>query len=95
MYAADPEQWADSDVIRVLLAHGHDAIGNLLIGEQAREHFLEMPEPTSVERATAYPALALAAGAGEAPASPAGGTAEILHLYKTRSRVSEILGPGR
>jgi hypothetical protein len=28
---ANPEQWADSDVVRALLAHGHDAIGNLLI----------------------------------------------------------------
>lgn len=56
---ANLEQWADSDVVRALPAHGHDVIGNLLIGEQARERFLEMPEPTPVERATAYPVLAL------------------------------------
>ena len=30
----NPEHWRDADVIRALLAHGHDAIGNLLIGEQ-------------------------------------------------------------
>lgn len=71
--AANPKQWSDADVIRALLAQGHDAIGNLLIGEQARDRFLEMPEPRPVERATAYPALALAAGAGEAPGSSAGG----------------------
>lgn len=71
--SANPEQWDDSDVVKALLAHGHDAIGNLLIGEQARERFLEMPEPTPVERATAYPALALAAESGEVPGSSAGG----------------------
>jgi len=69
----NPEHWADADVVRALLAHGHDAIGNLLIGEQARDRFLGMQEPTSVERATAFPVLALAASAGEAPGSSAGG----------------------
>lgn len=69
----NPEHWAAADVVRALLAHGHDAIGNLLIGEQARDRFLGMQEPTSVERATAFPVLALAASAGEAPGSSAGG----------------------
>ena len=69
----NPEQWADADVVRALLAHGHDAVGNLLIGEQALAHFLEMPKTTPVDRAAEYPALALAAGAGEAPGSSAGG----------------------
>ena len=84
---ANPEQWADSDVVRALLAHGHDAIGNLLIGEQARERFLVMPEPTPVERATAYPALALAAGAGEAPGSSAGGEQPKFCTYTERGHV--------
>ncbi|WHQ75998.1 type II toxin-antitoxin system HipA family toxin YjjJ [Pantoea sp. Lij88] len=70
---ANPEQWADSEVVRALLAQGHDAIGNLLIGEQARDRFLQMSEPVPVERATTFPALAVAAGAGEAPGSSAGG----------------------
>ena len=69
----NPEHWADADVVRALLVHGHDAIGNLLIGERARDRFLGMPEPTPVERATAFPMLALAASAGEAPGSSAGG----------------------
>lgn len=84
---ANPEQWADSDVVRALLAHGHDAIGNLLIGEQARERFLEMPEPTPVERASAYPALALAAGAGEVPGSSAGGEQPKFCTYTERGHV--------
>jgi len=84
---ANPEQWADSDVVRALLAHGHDAIGNLLVGEQARERFLEMPEPTPVERTAAYPALALAAGAGEVPGSSAGGEQPKFCTYTERGHV--------
>lgn len=63
----NPEDWSDTDVIRALLAHGHDAVGNLLIGEQARNQFLEMALPTPVDRATTYPTLALAASSGEVP----------------------------
>ncbi|KEY59881.1 type II toxin-antitoxin system HipA family toxin YjjJ [Serratia sp. DD3] len=84
---ANPEQWADADMIRTLLAHSHDAIGNLLIGEQARERFLAMPIPTPVERATTYPALALAAGAGEAPGSSAGGEQPKFCTYTERGHV--------
>nr|MBL8411844.1 type II toxin-antitoxin system HipA family toxin YjjJ [Dechloromonas sp.] len=71
--AANPEHWSDTEVIRALLAHGHDAIGNLLIGERARDRFIGMPTPFPVDRAADYPALARAAGAGEAPGSSAGG----------------------
>jgi len=70
---ANPERWSDTEVIRALLAQGHDAVGNLLIGELARDRFIAMPAPTPVDRATAYPALARAAGAGELPGSSAGG----------------------
>ena len=35
----NPEHWRDADVVRALLAHGYDAIGNLLIGERARDSF--------------------------------------------------------
>lgn len=70
---ANPERWDDSDVLRALVVQGHDAVGNLLIGEAARERFLAMPLPLAVDRATAYPALARAASAGELPGSSAGG----------------------
>ncbi|QBJ79591.1 type II toxin-antitoxin system HipA family toxin YjjJ [Aquitalea sp. USM4] len=70
---ANPEHWGDADILRALLTHGHDIIGNLLIGDAARQHFLSMPQPQPVERATHYPALALAASAGELPGSSAGG----------------------
>ncbi len=69
----NPERWGDADVIRALLAQGHDAIGNLLVGERARDRFLAMPAPSPVDRAVAYPALARAASLGETPGSSAGG----------------------
>lgn len=84
---ANPEQWNDSEVVRALLAQGHDAIGNLLIGEQARDRFLEMPAPIPVERTTAYPALAIAASAGEAPGSSAGGEQPKFCTYTERGHV--------
>ncbi|PKO88297.1 MAG: phosphatidylinositol kinase [Betaproteobacteria bacterium HGW-Betaproteobacteria-10] len=70
---ANPEHWGDTEVIRALLAHDHDAIGNLLIGGLARDRFIGMPTPFLVDRAVDYPALARVAGAGEAPGSSAGG----------------------
>lgn len=84
---ANPEQWTDIDVIRALLAHGHDAIGNLLIGEQARNHFLEMPAPAPVARITQYPLLARAVGAGEMPGSSAGGEQPKFCTYTERGHV--------
>ena len=55
---ANPEHWGDNEVLRALLVHGHDAIGNLLIGELARDRFIGMPAPGPVDRAADYPALA-------------------------------------
>ncbi len=85
--AANPEQWSDAEAIRALLAQGHDAIGNLLVGEQARDHFLAMPQPTPVERSTLYPELARAAGAGEVPGSSAGGEQPKFCTYSERGHV--------
>lgn len=84
---ANPEIWSDSDVIRALLAHGHDAVGNLLIGEQARNHFVEMPLPVAVDRATAYPSLALAVSSGDVPGSSAGGEQPKFCTYTERGHV--------
>ena len=85
--SSNPEQWGDAEVVRALLAHGHDAIGNLLVGEQARTRFLDMPKPVPVERETEYPALALVAGAGEAPGSSAGGEQPKFCTYTDRGHV--------
>lgn len=84
---ANPEHWNDADVLRALQAHGHDIIGNLLIGEQARSHFLSMPTPQPVVRAQHYPALARAASAGELPGSSAGGEQPKFCTYSEHGHV--------
>lgn len=81
----NPKHWDDTGVIRALLAHGHDAIGNLLIGDQARDHFVNLPEPVPVDRATAFPNLA--AESGELPGSSAGGEQPKFCSYTERGHV--------
>lgn len=84
---ANPEHWNDTDVIRSLLAHGHDTIGNLLMGELARDRFISMPVPVPVDRATHYPALARAVSTGEVPGSSAGGEQPKFCTYSERGHV--------
>jgi len=83
----NPEHWSDTEVIRALLAHGGNAIGDLLVGASAREQFLEMPAPRPVDRAVDYPALARAAAAGEAPGSSAGGEQPKFCAYTEQGHV--------
>ena len=84
---ANPEHWGDTEVIRALLAHGHDPIGNLLIGELARDRFVGMPAPIPVDRAVAYPALAASASAGDVPGSSAGGEQPKFCAFSERGHV--------
>lgn len=68
--------WTDTHVLRALLAHGHDVVGNLLLGDSARDRFLAaaVPDPITEERkAGAYARLAQAAARGETAGSSAGG----------------------
>jgi hypothetical protein len=65
-------EWSDTHVLRALLAHGHDVVGNLLLGDIARERFIDAPLPVAVDPAD-YPAHAEAAERGEVPGSSAGG----------------------
>ncbi|WP_323001406.1 type II toxin-antitoxin system HipA family toxin YjjJ [Denitromonas sp.] len=68
--------WNDTHALHALLAHGHDVVGNLLLGDTARQHFLVAPEGvplTAPGKAAAYAELAQAAARGEAPGSSAGG----------------------
>ena len=72
----NPKEWSDTHVLRSLLAHGHDAIGNLLLGNAARDHFLSASaaRPLGAEEKPArYIQLAEEAGRGELPGSSAGG----------------------
>lgn len=68
--------WTDAHALRALLAHGHDVVGNLLLGETARERFLAAPVPVPIAGeavAEEYPRLAREAALGERPGSSAGG----------------------
>ncbi len=68
--------WTDSHALRALLVHGHDVVGNLLLGLTARDRFLAaaIPDPiTEEQKAEEYARLALAAARGETAGSSAGG----------------------
>lgn len=69
-------EWTDTHALRALLVHGHDVVGNLLLGDSARDRFLAaaVPDPIAEERkAEDYARLALEAARGEAAGSSAGG----------------------
>jgi hypothetical protein len=73
---ANVREWRDADVLRALLTHGHDAVGNLIVGDAAREHFLSAQAASPDEQAppsVRYPLLALAAEHGELAGSSAAG----------------------
>ncbi|MDY0055896.1 MAG: type II toxin-antitoxin system HipA family toxin YjjJ [Methyloversatilis sp.] len=68
--------WNDTHALRALLAHGHDMVGNLLVGEVARDRFLSQPLPAPIadtDLAATYVRLAAEAAQGDAPGSSAGG----------------------
>lgn len=65
-------EWSDTHMLRALLAHGHDVVGNLLLGDIARDRFIDAPPPVPVDPAS-YAALADAAERGDLPGSSAGG----------------------
>jgi hypothetical protein len=68
--------WGDDHTVRALLVHGHDAVGNLLLGERARDAFVHAPPPVPLapsEHASAFVARAADAARGEVPGSSAGG----------------------
>lgn len=68
--------WSDTHALRALLVHGHDVVGNLLLGEIARDRFLAAPitDPiTEGQKADEYARLSLEAAHGGIPGSSAGG----------------------
>lgn len=70
------KEWTDSHALRALLVHGHDLVGNLLLGPMARDKFMAMPEPMALPpagKAAAYVRMAVGASQGESPGSSAGG----------------------
>lgn len=72
----DVREWSDTDALRALLPHGHDAVGNLLLGDTARDSFVNAsdPEPIALgDKGAAYAALAQRASDGAMPGSSAAG----------------------
>lgn len=68
--------WNDTHALRALLMQGHDLVGNLLIGDLARDRFLSTPSPTPIafaDKPAAYLGLAQAAASGDHPGSSAAG----------------------
>lgn len=68
--------WTDTHALRAMLVHGFDVVGNLLLGEIARSHFLAVraPDPiTEGQKGQEYARLAQEASHGEIPGSSAGG----------------------
>lgn len=51
--------WTDTHVLRALFAHGHDVVGNLLLGDRARDRFLAAPVPVPIaaEQQRSMPAV--------------------------------------
>jgi biotin operon repressor len=69
--------WQEEHTLRALLSQpGNDAVGNLILGDAGREHFIQRPEPVALPAAglaAAYAERARQALSGEALASSAGG----------------------
>ncbi|MGS0743534.1 type II toxin-antitoxin system HipA family toxin YjjJ [Glaciimonas sp. GG7] len=68
--------WTDTHAVRALLVHGHDVVGNLLLGDSARDRFIATPVPhpiTQRQKAREYARLALETVHGEVAGSSAGG----------------------
>lgn len=79
--------WNDSHVLRALLQRGDDLPGNLLIGDAARDLFVNAPAPQPIDQASkaqAYATLAAAAARGELHGSSAGGEQPKFTTYAQR-----------
>ena len=86
--------WNDTHALRALLAHGGDAVGNLLLGDSARDHFLAAPVPTPIDpdqKIAAYVQLAREAAQGEIPGSSAGGEQPKFAAYAVTPNGSQHL----
>jgi hypothetical protein len=73
---SDIKKWNDTDCLCALLAHSHDAIGNLLLGDIAKDKFvntLQMSPITEDSKQERYIELAKLAASGGNPGSSAGG----------------------
>lgn len=82
----DVRHWSDTEALRALLLHGGDAVGNLLLGDLARDRFVNEPAPVVV-RASDYPRLATEALTIGETWSSAGGEQPKFCVYSDKGHV--------
>ncbi len=80
---ANINEWSDTHAMRALIQHGDDLVGNLLLGDIAREHFIQSPTFVPIADAD-YPELAEAVERGEVAGSSAGGEQPKFVAYNGR-----------
>jgi hypothetical protein len=80
---ANINTWSDTHVMQALIHHGDNLVGNLLLGDIARAHFIQSPPPAPMVEAD-YPALAAAVERGEVAGSSAGGEQPKFVTYNGR-----------
>lgn len=83
---SDVRHWSDTDALRALLVNSSDAVGNLLLGDLARERFVNAPVPLVVA-ANDYPRLADEALTVGDTWSSAGGEQPKFCAYSDRGHV--------
>ncbi|MEN7529469.1 type II toxin-antitoxin system HipA family toxin YjjJ [Cupriavidus sp. DL-D2] len=86
---ANVAEWNDSQIMRSLIAQGQDAVGNLLLGDLARDRFLsaKVPKPLAeAGKGSVYVRLAQEAARGELPGSSAGGEQPKFTAYVDTTR---------
>ena len=83
---ADVRHWSDADGLRALVLGGGDSVGNLLLGDLARDRFVNAPAPDVVVEGD-YPRLAAQALAFGETWSSAGGEQPKFCAYSARGHV--------
>ena len=82
----DVRHWSDTDALRALLSNGVDAVGNLLLGDLARDRFVHAPTPSAFCKHD-YPRLAAEALSIGNTWSSAGGEQPKFCAYTTGGHV--------
>lgn len=82
----DIRHWSDNDALRALLVNGGDAVGNLLLGDHARNRFVNAPAPVVVHDKE-YPHLSTEALKAGQTWSSAGGEQPKFCAYTAHGHV--------
>ncbi len=75
------KRWNDAEVLRFLQLFGEDHVGNVLLGDDAVNRFLNLPHQESVQDKAIYTQLAHHASTGDKPGSSAGGEQPKFTVY--------------